>query len=482
MPSSRSTCRPKSTAASATWGLAGTISTSRSWRSIAATATPIASWPAMRPSSSPWLFDGKGDVECEPTGPNEAILFRSIELPAGGQRDGRHAGQRRIHRVERRSRDVRALAPARPQLVSVEPISTRSSTPPPRSGTISSSRFPDLYFPKPTYAVILRRSALAAALHADAEWGAIASGFDRGLSAYCWPRDAIWVSGAMERLGHPSIGRGVYQWLNKVRHRHRPFLYWFQKYSLDGVPEWETPAVDQTALIPWGLERHYRRTGDLDLVAAVWPMIEQAAAGLRGRIGRPSRPDDARRPEPDQLGRQRRSSSSGRFSTPTPASWPACGPPRGSPARLGINGSAERWNRLRGSDLERRHPARSIATSRPGSPGMIDPDSGRFLQARRLSKLRGLWTNEPESLDRPVDHARHQHAGLCPSRSACCPPADPRLIRTAESILRANDALKGDPNVLARTTYEPCQTPAVAARAAISTTSPAWRRSGWSGS
>ena len=89
----------------------------------------------------------------------------------------------------------------------------------------------------------------------------------------------------MERLGHPAIGRGVYQWLNKVRQRHRPFLYWFQKYSIDGVPEWETPAVDQTALIPWGLERHYRRTGDLDLVAAVWPMIEQAAAVCEGESG-----------------------------------------------------------------------------------------------------------------------------------------------------------------------------------------------------
>ena len=30
------------------------------------------------------------------------------------------------------------------------------------------------------------------------------------------------------------------------------------------------------------------------------------------------------------------------------------------------------------------------------------------------------------------------------------PASDPRLLRTAESILRANDALKGDPNVLAR--------------------------------
>ena len=32
--------------------------------------------------------------------------------------------------------------------------------------------------------------------------------------------------------------------------------------------EWETPAVDQTALIPWGLERHYHRTADLAFVAA----------------------------------------------------------------------------------------------------------------------------------------------------------------------------------------------------------------------
>ena len=107
-----------------------------------------------------------------------------------------------------------------------------------------------------------------------------------GLSAYCWPRDAIWVGGALDRVGHPrNRPRGVYQWLNKVRQKHKPFLYWFQKYSIDGVPEWETPAVDQTALIPWGLERHYRRTGDLDFVASVWPMIEQACKVCCGDSG-----------------------------------------------------------------------------------------------------------------------------------------------------------------------------------------------------
>src|SRR5207237_7896214 len=29
-------------------------------------------------------LDARGDVDCEPTGPNEAILIRRLELPAGG--------------------------------------------------------------------------------------------------------------------------------------------------------------------------------------------------------------------------------------------------------------------------------------------------------------------------------------------------------------------------------------------------------------
>ena len=127
-----------------------------------------------------------------------------------------------------------------------------------------------------------------------------------GFRAYCWPRDAIWVGGALDRLGHHEIGRGVYQWLNKVRQKHRPFLYWFQKYSIDGVPEWETPAVDQTALIPWGLERHYRRTGDLDFVASVWPMIEQACKVCCGDSGGHPGLRLLEDLQPDQLGRQPR--------------------------------------------------------------------------------------------------------------------------------------------------------------------------------
>ena len=96
---------------------------------------------------------------------------------------------------------------------------------------------PDLHFPKPAYAVSLRRSALAAALHADAEWGAIAVGLrSRPERLLLAARGDLGRRHASHALGHPTIGRGVYQWLDRVRHRHRPFLYWFQKYSIDGSP------------------------------------------------------------------------------------------------------------------------------------------------------------------------------------------------------------------------------------------------------
>ena len=126
---------------------------------------------------------------------------------------------------------------------------------------------PDLLFPKPAYGVHLRRSALAAAMHCDLETGAVASGFDRGLNAYCWPRSALWAGSAFERIGHAPISRKVFQWLAGTKGQKGPYSYWYQKYTIDGFPEWETPAVDQTATIPWRLEQYYERTGDLEFVA-----------------------------------------------------------------------------------------------------------------------------------------------------------------------------------------------------------------------
>jgi glucoamylase len=194
-------------------------------------------------------LDDRGEVDCEPTGPNEAMLLRWLDLPAGETVtvdllvSGAFTGWRgdpgtfehwlrpALNWFRHSDLDQTEVASAQEWDAYVEPL-------------------PVLSFPKPAYAVSLRRSALAAAMHADATWGSIASALDRGLTAYCWPREAVWVGGTFDRLGHPEVGRGVFHWLSKVRGQTRPYAYWFQKYTIDGSPEWETPAVDQSAMIP----------------------------------------------------------------------------------------------------------------------------------------------------------------------------------------------------------------------------------------
>ena len=69
-------------------------------------------------------------------------------------------------------------------------------------------------------------------------------------------------------------------------------------------------------------------------------------------------------------------------------------------ARLAAAARPERAGRALGGagrpDLGGGHPRR--VRRRPSEPGLIDPEHGRFLDARRLSTLRGLWTDRPELL------------------------------------------------------------------------------------
>lgn len=395
----------------------------------------------------------RGGVECEPTGPNEAILFRSIDLPAGqtvtvdllvsgaftgwsGDRGTfEHWLRPALHWFRSANLDAVEQETARQWDDFIEPI-------------------PDFHFPKPTFAVGLRRSALAAVLHADAEWGAIASGFDRGLSAYCWPREAIWIGGALARLGHADIDRAVYLWLNRVRHRHRPFLYWFQKYSIDGIPEWETPAVDQSALIPWGLERHYRRSGQLDLIHSVWPMVEQAA---RVCCGLPSGHPGIR-----MLGDLNLMSSAGGGDQLFGAflySNAAVVAGLRAAARLaravGNDDSAGDWTE-RADRIWDSGILRHLVTVRAEAAGTGETELGRFVQGRRISKLRGLWTDDPEHLVERSEMIDVFMLGLAVP-FGLLPASDPRLVRVAESILRLDAANRGDSYLLARTAYDPEQ-------------------------
>lgn len=396
-------------------------------------------------------LDPRGDVDCEPTGPNEAILYRWIDLPPGeavtidllvsGAFTGWRGDQGTFTHWLRpalnwfRSTDLDAIeqGTAREWDDFVEPM-------------------PTLQLPRAAYAVSMRRSALAAALHADLDEGSVAAGLDRGLSAYCWPRDAIWVGGALARIGHPEILRDVLRWLNRVRENNRPFLYWFQKYSIDGVPEWETPAVDQTAMIPWGLERYYRATGDAAFVAEVWPMVEQAAVVCGGDSG--GHPglffdEELHLVHSAGMGDQ----LYGRFLYSNAAVVAGLR----SAARLahatGRDDRAASWSAL-AERIWREGILKEVATGREGLPGLVDPETGRFLSGRRTSMLRGLWTRDPAFLaDRSA--VVDVNALALGTPFGLLPASDPRLLKTAETILRSNPprttSTEGD--ILSRMSY-----------------------------
>jgi hypothetical protein len=398
-------------------------------------------------------LDRGGPVECEPTGDKEALLHRPVRLPAGQSVtvdllvSGAFTGWRGDPGTFQHW-----LGPALEWFRSSDLDHVEQATA--QEWDAFTEPIPNIHFPRPSYAVSLRRSTLAAALHADARWGAIAAGFDRGLSAYCWPRAALWAGSAFERAGHVAIGRKVFQWLAGVKGQKGPYSYYFQKYTIDGYPEWETPAVDQTAMIPWRLEQHYERTGDLDFVAACWPMVERAAGVCGGNSGHPG----LRFLEDLSL-----VSSAGiwdsRFGAFLYSNACIVAGLR-SAARLaralGRDEPAAGWSAL-ADRIWHEGIFREPVKDRRG-PGMIDPDTGRFFDARRLSTLRGLWTDRPKFL---LEHSAALDASLLGPAVpfGLVEAGDERVRRSAEALFRHN-LFAGDSNLLTLWAADPARSSA----------------------
>ena len=111
-------------------------------------------------------LDDRGEVQCEPTGPNEAVLLRQVHLPAGGHVaidllvSGAFTGWRGDAGTFQHW-----LRPALQWFRSTDLDQVEQCTAQEWDAFVEP--LPSLNFPKPTYAVSLRRSALAAALHVD---------------------------------------------------------------------------------------------------------------------------------------------------------------------------------------------------------------------------------------------------------------------------------------------------------------------------
>jgi hypothetical protein len=110
------------------------------------------------------------------------------------------------------------------------------------------------------------------------------------------------------------------------------------------------------------------------------------------------------------------------------------------------------WQERAERMLSRGILAESTAGPEPG-PGLVDPVAGRFLEARRVSTLRGLWSDRPE-------HLRDRSPALDVSVLALAvplgilPARHPYLRASAEAILHHN-RVEGEPVLLARWTPDP---------------------------
>ncbi len=385
-------------------------------------------------------LDDRGDVECEPTGPNEAVLFRAIELPAGQTVtidllvSGAFTGW-----SGDRGTFEHWLRPALNWFRSTDLDHVEQETA--RQWDDFIEPIPEFYFPKPSYAVSLRRSALAAALHADAEWGAIAVGLRSRPE-----RVLLAARGDLRRL-HPRTPGA---------HRRRPRRV---PVAQSGPPS--SSAVP--LLVPEVLDRRHPGMGDAgggpvgdDSLGARTPLPPDGRPGAGdvgladGRAGgqrllrgsqRPSGAADARRPGADQLRGDRRS---GLRCLPLLQRGGGRGAPRGRAVWPASWVSTSR--RGDGRDCADRiwdHGIlRELASNRPDGPGVVDPEAGRFWHARRVSKLRALWTDDPAHLVDRSDLLEIFMLGLAVP-FGLLPASDPRLVRIAESILRLNSDAQG---------------------------------------
>ena len=352
-------------------------------------------------------LDGNGETSCEPVGPMETMLTRNIFVPARGsaQVDLLIAGSFSNHQADTTIFGS-ILRPALKwfragNMEKVEQATIRAW----QQLLAGQSR---VTAPNSTFAETLERSGIAALLHCDANFGSIASGFDRGLNAYCRPREAIFTAECLGRFGFPGISRKVFEWLESIRDQNPYYRFWFQKYSMDGKPEWETPSIDQTALIPWALDRHVRRTGETALFGTLWPAVQQAADVMMGRTRHPGL-----QWEPE-LSLMR---SSGmwdlRFGCHLFGNAALVAGLRASAGIAEFLGqddrSAAEW-RSRADEILNRG---ILGTFRGDGPGLTDPEKGHLRPARRLNRRVGHWIRAEQTEFEEPNHADPGSLGLC---------------------------------------------------------------------
>lgn len=133
------------------------------------------------------------------------------------------------------------------------------------------------------------RSLLTFRLMADKETGSLLAApepdetFSRcGGYAYCWGRDAAFITTALNKAGLTGVSEKFYDWTLTAQ---EPDGSWQQRHYHDGslAPSWGLQ-IDEGASILWGMWQLYEQTGDRGFAERMWPAISRGAVFLASFI------------------------------------------------------------------------------------------------------------------------------------------------------------------------------------------------------
>lgn len=136
---------------------------------------------------------------------------------------------------------------------------------------------------------LYRRSILVFALMSDKLGGGLLAApeidedFTKcGRYAYCWGRDAAFITGAMDKCGLSKQVEAFYRWAASVQDDDGG---WQQRYHMDGnlAPSWGMQ-IDETGTIIWGIFNHYLETKNVRFLDEMWESVNKASDFLMNFI------------------------------------------------------------------------------------------------------------------------------------------------------------------------------------------------------
>lgn len=127
---------------------------------------------------------------------------------------------------------------------------------------------------------LYNRSLLVFALMVNKRTGALLAApeidedFTRcGRYAYCWGRDAAFITAALDICGLSNDVEGFYRWASRIQDEDGS---WQQRYHMDGnlAPSWGIQ-IDEGGSIMWGILKHYEVSANRAFLLEMWPCVKK---------------------------------------------------------------------------------------------------------------------------------------------------------------------------------------------------------------